>query len=220
MSYFPGLKLTKLGEQLLAKAQGNLSETITFTRAELGSGEITTDDEIRFLTSLKAKWKDVTISDIKRVGEDENQVQIELQFSNGDLEENKIFRELGLYAKSKNNTEVLFAYTNAKENYDYIPVTSDNPQSFIINILIAITSNTKVDANIDLNSYVSLRKFEEEIEKLNDELNKIASESELGRVKIGETIYISEDGTIDINPQVTTPQEMTALVDKYKAKEE
>lgn len=220
MSYFPGLKLTKLGEQLLAKVQGNLSETITFTRAELGSGEITTDDEIRFLTSLKAKWKDVTISDIKRVGEDENQVQIELQFSNGDLEENKIFRELGLYAKSKNNTEVLFAYINAKENYDYIPVTSDNPQSFIINILIAITSNTKVDANIDLNSYVSLRKFEEEIEKLNDELNKIASESELGRVKIGETIYISEDGTIDINPQVTTPQEMTALVDKYKAKEE
>ena len=91
MSYFPGLKLTKLGEQLLAKVQGNLSETITFTRAELGSGEITTDDEIRFLTSLKAKWKDVTISDIKRVGEDENQVQIELQFSNGDLEENKIF---------------------------------------------------------------------------------------------------------------------------------
>lgn len=67
---------------------------------------------------------------------------------------------------------------------------------------------------------MSLRKFEEEIEKLNDELNKIASESELGRVKIGETIYISEDGTIDINPQVTTPQEMTALVDKYKAKEE
>lgn len=219
MSYFPGLKLTKLGEQLLAKVQGNLNETITFTRAELGSGEITTDDEIRFLTKLKAKWKDVNISDIKRVGKDENQVQIELQFTNSDLQENKLFRELGLYAKSKTNDEVLFAYTNAKENYDYIPVTSDNPQSFIISILIAITSNTKVNASIDLNSYVSLRKFNEEIDKIHNELNKVASSTQLGRIKIGKTLSISEDGTVEINPLLVTPQEMVALVEKYKAKE-
>lgn len=169
MSYFPGLKLTKAGEQLLAKVNGNLNETINFKRAELGSGVINTDDEIRFLTMLKEKWKDVNISDCKIVGTDKTQVQIELQFDNAGISSNKIFRELGIYAAANDGEEILFAYSNAKENFDYIPVAIDNPQSFVINILITITSNTKVDAQIDLNSYVTLRKLQEELDK---KLNK------------------------------------------------
>lgn len=165
MSYFSGLKLTKAGEQLLAKVNGNLNETINFKRAELGSGVINTDDEIRFLTTLKEKWKDVNISDCKIVGTDKTQVQIELQFDNTDISTNKIFRELGIYAAANDGAEVLFAYSNAKENFDYIPAVTDNPQSFVINILITITSNTKVDAQIDLNSYVTLRKLQEELDK-------------------------------------------------------
>lgn len=106
MSYFPGLKLTKQGEQLLAKVNGNLNETITFKRAELGSGTIVSDDEIRFLTKLKEKWKDVSISDCKIIGEEQTQVQIELQFDNGDMEIEKIFREIGIYAAAKDGTEI------------------------------------------------------------------------------------------------------------------
>ena len=165
MSYFPGLKLTKAGEQLLAKVSGNLSETISFRKAELGSGTINSDDEIRFLTALKEKWKDVNISDCKIVGDEQVQVQIELQFDNAGINTNKIFRELGIYAAANDGREVLFAYSNAKENFDYIPAATDNPQSFVINILITITSNTKVNAQIDLNSYVTLRKFNEELAK-------------------------------------------------------
>ena len=165
MSYFPGLKLTKAGEQLLAKVSGNLSETISFRKAELGSGTINSDDEIRFLTALKEKWKDVNISDCKIVGDEQTQVQIELQFDNAGINTNKIFRELGIYAAANDGREVLFAYSNAKENFDYIPAATDNPQSFVINILITITSNTKVNAQIDLNSYVTLRKFNEELAK-------------------------------------------------------
>lgn len=165
MSLFTGLKLTKQGEQLLAKVNGNLSETITFKRAELGSGTIISDNEIRFLTALKEKWRDVSISDCKIVGEDKTQVQIELQFDNTNIVSNKILRELGLYAAANDGEEILFAYSNAYEKYDYIPPAVDNPQSFIVNILIMITSNTKVDAQIDLNSYVTLRKFNEELAK-------------------------------------------------------
>ena len=139
MSYFPGLKLTKAGEQLLAKVSGNLSETISFRKAELGSGTIKSDDEIRFLTALKEKWKDVNISDCKIVGNEQTQVQIELQFDNAGINTNKIFRELGIYAAANDGREVLFAYSNAKENFDYIPAAADNPQSFVINILITIT---------------------------------------------------------------------------------
>ena len=180
MSYFPGLKLTKAGEQLLAKVSGNLSETISFRKAELGSGTIKSDDEIRFLTALKEKWKDVNISDCKIVGSEQTQVQIELQFDNAGINTNKIFRELGIYAAANDGREVLFAYSNAKENFDYIPAAADNPQSFVINILITITSNTKVNAQIDLNSYVTLRKFNEELAK---KLDKGAVSSEYDTAK-------------------------------------
>ena len=180
MSYFPGLKLTKAGEQLLAKVSGNLSETISFRKAELGSGTINSDDEIRFLTALKEKWKDVNISDCKIVGDEQTQVQIELQFDNAGINTNKIFRELGIYAAANDGREVLLAYSNAKENFDYIPAATDNPQSFVINILITITSNTKVNAQIDLNSYVTLRKFNEELAK---KLDKGAVSSEYDTAK-------------------------------------
>lgn len=165
MSYFPGVKLTELGQQLLAKINSNLSETITFKRAEIGSGVITSDEEIKKLTSLKAKWKDASISDCKIVGKNKTQVRLEVQFDNVGLTTNKIFREIGIYASGKDGREVLFAYSNAKENYDYIPPASDNPQSFIIGVLTTITANTKVSAIIDLNSYVTTEKFLGEINK-------------------------------------------------------
>ena len=165
MSYFKGLKLTKLGEQLIAKANANTDEIITIKRAELGAGEISSDDEIKNLTGLKNKWQDVSIADIKVTGENETNVLIELQFNNKNLLEDKIFRELGIYASGKDGTEILFAYSNAGENYDYIPIASNNPQSFIINIFITITSDVEVNANIDLNSYVSVRKLQEELAK-------------------------------------------------------
>ena len=165
MSYFKGLKLTKLGEQLIAKANANTDEIITIKRAELGAGEISSDDEIKNLTGLKNKWQDVSIADIKVTGENETNVLIELQFNNKHLLEDKIFRELGIYASGKDGTEILFAYSNAGENYDYIPIASNNPQSFIINIFITITSDVEVNANIDLNSYVSVRKLQEELAK-------------------------------------------------------
>lgn len=153
MSYFKGLKLTRKGEQLQAKINGNLSETLTFTKAKLGSGNISSEDEIRFLTDLKSAWGTATISrcEIK----EDSQVELELQFDNSNFRENKIFKEIGLYAKTKNNQEVLFAYSNARENYDYIPAVQDSPHVFIITIHFMITSGTKVNANIDLNSYIT-----------------------------------------------------------------
>lgn len=170
MSYFKGLKLTKKGEQLQAKINGNLSETLTFTKAKLGSGTIASENEIRFLTGLKEEWGNASISrcEIKN----ETQVEIELQFDNSSFSENKIFREIGLYARAKDNVEVLFAYANAGENCDYIPAVQDSPHTFIITIHFGITSGTKVDATIDLNSYVTLEKLNTELAKKENKIEK------------------------------------------------
>lgn len=170
MSYFPGMKLTKQGEQLLAKVNGNLNETINFKRAELGSGKIDSTTEIRFLTALKEKWKNVGISDCKIIDGEEVQVQLEIQFDNADFTKDMLLNEIGIFAAGKDDVEVLFAYTNALDRGEDLPVAKDNPQSFIINVLIGITSATKVDAVIDLNSYVSLRKLKEELDKKEDKI--------------------------------------------------
>ena len=157
MSYFEGLKLTKKGEQLQAKINGNLSETLTFTKAKLGSGSITSADEIRFLTDVKEVWGTANVTSCKIQGDEKNIVAIELQFSNAELREDKIFREIGLYAQGNEGEEILYAYANAGDKYDYIPLMKDSPHSFIIVIYFNITSGSKVDAKIDLHSYVSLQ---------------------------------------------------------------
>lgn len=159
MSYFNGLKLTKKGEQLQAKVNGNLSKTLTFTKAKLGSGKISSENEIRFLTGLKEEWGEASISSCTI--QNETKVAIELQFSNANLTQDKIFRELALYAKTDDEAEVLFAYANAGEKYDYIPLVKDSPHTFIITIHFTISSSAKVNASIDLNSYVSLKTFNE-----------------------------------------------------------
>ena len=184
MSYFEGLKLTKKGEQLQAKINGNLSETLTFTKAKLGSGSITSNDEIRFLTDVKEEWGTANVASCKIQGDENNIVAIELQFSNAGLRENKIFREIGLYAKGNEEEEILYAYANAGDKYDYIPLMKDSPHSFVIVIYFNITSGTKVDANIDLHSYITLQEFNEGMSK---KVNKTdyASKEQYGIVKYG-----------------------------------
>lgn len=190
MSYFEGLKLTKKGEQLQAKINGNLSETLTFTKAKLGSGSITSNDEIRFLTDVKEVWGTANVTSCKIQGDEKNIVAIELQFSNAELREDKIFREIGLYAQGNEGEEILYAYANAGDKYDYIPLMKDSPHSFIIVIYFNITSGSKVDAKIDLHSYVSLQEFNEE---MNKKVNKTdyASAEQYGIVKYG-----AEEGTV------------------------
>ena len=189
MSYFKALKLTKKGEQLQAKVNGNLSETLVFTRAKLGAGTITSEDEIRFLTDTKEMWGTANVSSCKIEGEDKNRVALELQFSNAELVEDKIFREIGLFAKGNDNEEILYAYANAADKYDYIPLMKDSPHSFIIVISFIIASGTKIDANIDLNSYVSLKKFNEEMAKKANKTDRASTE------EYGLTKYGTEEGT-------------------------
>lgn len=189
MSYFKALKLTKKGEQLQAKINGNLSETLVFTRAKIGSGTIASEDEIRFLTDIKEMWGTANISSCKIEGEDNNMVALELQFSNATLTEDKIFREIGLFAKGNDNEEILYAYANAADKYDYIPLMKDSPHSFIIVISFIIASGTKIEANIDLNSYISLKKFNEEMAKKANKTDRASTE------EYGLTKYGTEEGT-------------------------
>ena len=190
MSCFNGLKLTKLGEILLANINGNLNETLTFTSGAVGAGAINDENEINSLTALKDKWKDLDILSIEKDEDDETIVKLELQFSNVDLQEAKLFREIGIYAKGNNGEPVLFAYSNAGENYDYVPLPKDNPQTFTIQINLKITSNSKIDAIINMAGFVTIGKM---VEFLKSKLTQIPTVIELQskkNLKVGDIVEV------------------------------
>lgn len=190
MSCFNGLKLTKLGEILLANINGNLNETLIFTSGAVGAGAINDENEINSLTALKDKWKDLDILNIEKDEDDETIVKLELQFSNVDLQEAKLFREIGIYAKGNNGEPVLFAYSNAGENYDYVPLPKDNPQTFTIQINLKITSNSKIDAIINMAGFVTIGKM---VEFLKSKLTQIPTVIELQsrkNLKVGDIVEV------------------------------
>ena len=134
-------------------------------------------------------WGTANVSSCKIEGEDKNRVALELQFSNAELVEDKIFREIGLFARGNDNEEILYAYANAGDKYDYIPLMRESPHSFIIVISFIIASGTKIEANIDLNSYISLKKFNEEMAKKANKTDRASTE------EYGLTKYGTEEGT-------------------------
>lgn len=75
-----------------------------------------------------------------------------------------------------------------------------------------------INENFDI-ADEEMKDLKESITFLDEKSKEKASTSQLGKIKIGKTLSISDDGTVEINPLLVTPQEMVALVEKYKAKE-
>lgn len=168
MSYFPKFKLTKAGEQLINRINGNLSEVLKITRVEIGSGTIANEDEIRFLTALKKKVIDAQISNHEVIEEERAKTVIEIQFTNKGFTFEVPFKEIGIFASGKDGKEILFLYTNAMDKYDNIPAENENPHAIIIDVVIQVTTDAEIEAFIDLSAFVTIKnfnKYKEEIEK-------------------------------------------------------
>lgn len=63
-----------------------------------------------------------------------------------ELEEGFVSREIGIFAKLDNGSETLYAYSNAGNNYDYIP-SKDTPSDenrLVVNLLVSSSANISV----------------------------------------------------------------------------
>lgn len=159
MAQFPALQFTKQGLQMLIQAQNN--HTITFTCGKLGSGTLESNDDPAAFTELKAPKMTLPITDV----DDSNPEKLILTFdaSNTNLEEGFISRELGVFAKLDEGIEILYAYANAGNNYDYIP-NKDAPSDenrIVVNLIVNSSANIAV--TID-SSIVYVHK--EDVEKM------------------------------------------------------
>ncbi|MCI7431813.1 MAG: phage tail protein [Megasphaera elsdenii] len=142
MAKFPSLTFTEKGTQMLVQAQN--SHTLTFTCGKLGSGVLTDTDDISKFTDLKTPKMTLPITKV----DDSNAEKIILTFdtSNTSLTEGFVSRELGIFAKLDNGTETLYAYSNAGNNYDYIP-SKDTPSDenrLVVNLVVSSSANIAV----------------------------------------------------------------------------
>lgn len=142
MAKFANLTFTSQGTQMLVQAQN--SHTLTFTCGKLGSGVLTDTDDISKFTDLKSPKMTLPIVSV----DDSNEEKLVLTFdtSNTELEEGFVSREIGIFAKLDNESEALYAYSNAGNNYDYIP-SKDTPSDenrLVVNLVVSSSANISV----------------------------------------------------------------------------
>lgn len=142
MAKFANLTFTSQGTQMLVQAQN--SHTLTFTCGKLGSGVLANSDDISKFTDLKSPKMTLPIVSV----DDSNEEKLVLTFdtSNTELEEGFVSREIGIFAKLDNGSEALYAYSNAGNNYDYIP-SKDTPSDenrLVVNLVVRSSANISV----------------------------------------------------------------------------
>lgn len=141
---FENFYLTNKGRRLLAKAQ--VGTTISFSRAEIGSGVLPTGDDVLARTSLVQAVKSLPISG---VSVNRNQAQVTMNFSNQSISAPFYWREVGLYATDPDEGEILYAYGYEENHVEYIPTFSAGPMEFIFSMVIQIGDSANVTAMVD-----------------------------------------------------------------------
>ena len=124
--------------------QSQNGHTLTFTKGKLGSGVLTDRDEITKFTDLKAPKMELPV--VKKDDSQKEKIALTFNTSNTALEEGFVSRELGIFAKLDNGAETLYAYSNAGNNYDYIP-SKDTPSDenrLVVNLVVSSSANISV----------------------------------------------------------------------------
>ena len=145
MAKCPNLTFTSQGTQMLVQAQN--SHTLTFTCGKLGSGVLADSDDISKFTDLKSPKMTLPIVS----ADDSNPEKIVLTFdtSNSELEQGFVSREIGIFAKLDNGSETLYAYSNAGNNYDYIPSKDTPSDENRLIVTLVVSSSANISVQID-----------------------------------------------------------------------
>lgn len=200
---FKNLILTEAGKRMFLSSNTNIGDEITFTKAELGKGRLE-ESEIPNAIQIKDSWKEISIN-TTRIEKDDNgntKLIIGIAFSNAGMQTEEIISELGLYAKTKNIEEQLFAYAESAfplgEEVIILP-ESEYPTTINFDIISIINNNTNVQNIIDPNGFLT----KEVIELLKENIRNIAFRKIKGTLNAGErTITISTDNLMPLSERL------------------
>ena len=165
MTNFIGTQLTKKGLALIAKS----GLTVTFTKAETGSGIYDEKEDISTMTELKGKKQSFSInSALKKT---ETQANVKFVVSNKKLTEGYLFTEIGLYALDPDEGEILYAvcYSTPKNATELQAYNGVFEASVIMSLLVDISN----DGNVVIDPQ-GVYALEEDLCVTNEKLNHIA----------------------------------------------
>ena len=143
MSNFIGTVLTNEGKKLLGKVLAG--EKLTFTRVCVGDGDVP-EENIKDLTDLASYKLTLPITTIQDLGN--GTVKIRSTITNRGLATGFFIRELGLYAKGEEGTEVLYAYTKSTDA-DFFPAETAQYLLEEIFEIITVIDQGEININID-----------------------------------------------------------------------
>jgi len=161
---FKAMTLTKAGRNVLAA--GQTGTPIIFTRVKAGDGVLPPDASIADMTDVINWITDLPINSNTVTGD--GMAEVECILSNQNLEHGYWFREIGLFAMDAEGNEVLYAYSNAGDEPDYIPAGGGPHAVHIIFTLITVVDQVEnVTAIIGDNlGFVTFPRLEEELDNL------------------------------------------------------
>lgn len=160
MADFKGLVYTNKGAELIAKTIGD-KETITITKM------VTTDlmyneSQIKVLEEINEQKQTIPQLSVKKV-EGTNKVQVFAAFRNTKLDEGYYLRAYGIYAKTDNTNEILFAVASVddKNKGDWINASSGLNIVDISITSVMVLSNVKLqELLITADGGVTIEQFE------------------------------------------------------------
>lgn len=144
MALFKNMAITNQGMALYAKAQAG--QEIHFTKMQVGSGLIETQNPVTLLALLDPKL-DVPITSITANPEMKSATIIG-NITNKDVTEATYICELGLFAKDPDEGEILYGYVSAGQYGDYYAPEAQGPYSWQYEINAAIGNAANVTAEV------------------------------------------------------------------------
>ncbi|MBY6965336.1 phage tail protein, partial [Clostridium botulinum] len=144
MALFKNMAITNKGMALYAKAQAG--QEIHFTKMQVGSGQIETQNPVTLLALLDPKL-DVPITSITANLEMKSATIIG-NITNKDVKEAIYICELGLFAKDPDEGEILYGYVSAGQYGDYYAPEAQGPYSWQYEINAAIGNAANVTAEV------------------------------------------------------------------------
>ncbi|MCW6079062.1 hypothetical protein LAV37_08715, partial [Clostridium sporogenes] len=144
MALFKNMAITNQGMALYAKAQAG--QEIHFTKMQVGSGQIETQNPVTLLALLDPKL-DVPITSITANPEMKSATIIG-NITNKDVTEATYICELGLFAKDPDESEILYGYVSAGQYGDYYAPEAQGPYSWQYEINAAIGNAANVTAEV------------------------------------------------------------------------
>lgn len=193
MSYFNNLVLTTKGQEMLLSSNANIDKIITFTSASLGSEKLL-PEEIKKATEVKKSWIKIPLNTVRVINDENNYfLRTEIAFTNAGITENKLMRELGIYAKFESENEVLFAYSVTDDDGETIPKEDIVPATYKFTIDATISTETKINQTINPEGFLT----KEVVELLKYYIANIAVQRFKGVLTAGQTVInINSEGSL------------------------